>query len=278
MNGNIPVELGPVQETLLVPLLGRAEETRRASGLLNDPKAVEIVGELDYDFSKWEGMTTLKGATLRTRMMDNFVRRFLAQNPLGTVVEIGAGLNTRYERLDNGKAQWVELDLADSMALRRRFFEDTPRRTMVTGSVVDTDWHDHVSQRPSPFCFVSEAVIIYLDEEKATRALSCIASRFGGSTLVMDTTSGRMVERQSQHEIMKMMSKDSWFRWKCDDPGSLSRYGLHLEESMTFVDAPRDVLAHAPWMWRTMSTYLPWFTRWMIGGYRLNRFTLGDPN
>ncbi|MEL6777615.1 MAG: hypothetical protein AAFO06_10190 [Cyanobacteria bacterium J06597_16] len=49
----IPVNLGPVQETLLIPLLGRAVETQKGSGLIRDKKAVEIVDASDYDFSKW---------------------------------------------------------------------------------------------------------------------------------------------------------------------------------------------------------------------------------
>ena len=82
---DIAVSLGPVQQTLLIPLLGRAKETRR-KGLLNDPKAVQIVERLDYDFSKWEGTASLVGSCIRTRMFDEEVKDFLQQHPAGTVV------------------------------------------------------------------------------------------------------------------------------------------------------------------------------------------------
>jgi O-methyltransferase involved in polyketide biosynthesis len=39
---------------------------------------------------------------LRTVLLDAWVRTFLARNPAGTVVEIGTGLNSRFERVDNG--------------------------------------------------------------------------------------------------------------------------------------------------------------------------------
>ncbi|MEM6989215.1 MAG: class I SAM-dependent methyltransferase, partial [Myxococcota bacterium] len=64
------VELGDVQETLLIPLLARAVETSRSNGLLEDPRAVEIVEQLDYDFDKWRGHSSLTGACLRTRIYD----------------------------------------------------------------------------------------------------------------------------------------------------------------------------------------------------------------
>jgi O-methyltransferase involved in polyketide biosynthesis len=146
------VSLGPVQETLLIPLLGRAAETRRSGGLINDPRAVEIVNQLDYDFSKWKKSQSLAGCVLRTRMFDDDVRDFLAHNPDGTVVEIGCGLNTRFERLDNGQAQWFDLDLPDTIALRRQFFEDVPRRTMIAASVLDSGWVGQVKATGGPFC------------------------------------------------------------------------------------------------------------------------------
>ena len=156
----IAVALGPVQETLLIPLLGRAAETQKANGLIQDDKAVEIVAALDYDFSKWQKSKTLAAATLRTRMVDQDVQAFLADHPTGTVVEIGCGLNTRFERLDNGQARWFDLDLPDSLALRRRFFQDEPRRIMLEASVLDTDWMETVAATGGPWCFISEAVII----------------------------------------------------------------------------------------------------------------------
>jgi O-methyltransferase involved in polyketide biosynthesis len=266
------VELGPVQETLLIPLLGRAEETRKKKGLLRDPKAVEIVEALDYDFSKWRGIRSLVGASIRTRMFDEEVRAFLRAHPAGTVIEIGAGLNTRYERLDNGQAHWLELDLPDSMALRRRFFQDTERRSMLAASALDTDWHARVAALPAPYCFVAEAVLIYLDDAQVEAAVRALATRFPGASFLTDTTSSAMVEGQHKHDAMKTMPKDAWFRWKCDDPKRLEAWGLLLESSPSFIDAPEDVRAAMPWTYRLLFGLAPWLIRHQVDGYRINRF------
>lgn len=118
-------ELGEIQETLLIPLYGRAVQTRRRNGLIHDPKAVEMVDSLDYDFSRFDGAKSLIGAALRTLQFDAWVADFLRRHPAGTVVEMGTGLNTRFERFDNGTVHWFDLDLPDVMALRRTFFQDT---------------------------------------------------------------------------------------------------------------------------------------------------------
>jgi len=271
----ISVELGPVQETLLIPLLGRAVETQKGTGLLQDDKAVEIVESLDYDFSKWKKSQTLKGATIRTRMFDQYVQSFLADHPAGTVVEIGCGLNTRFERLDNGEARWFDLDLPDSLALRRQFFQDQPRRTMLEASVLETDWMETVAATGGPWCFISEAVIIYLESAQAQQAISQIASRFPGAWLLTDTTAQKMVDSQSTHDAMKYMSQDSWFRWACDDPHEIEGWGnLRLVRSRTFLDAGSDLLKYMPFPFGLLTRWAPWLIRGKVDGYRLNQFVV----
>ena len=46
------IDLGGVEETLLVPLWGRAKFSRENPSILNDTKATELVEGLDYDFAR----------------------------------------------------------------------------------------------------------------------------------------------------------------------------------------------------------------------------------
>ncbi|MEM9692761.1 MAG: class I SAM-dependent methyltransferase [Myxococcota bacterium] len=274
MDQRIDVELGPVQETLLIPLLGRARETQKRDGLLQDDKALEIVSRLTYDFDKWEGTQSLQGATFRTLMFDGMVKDFLTRHPDGTVVEIGCGLNTRFERLDNGRATWVELDLPDSMALRRTFFEEAPRLKMIAASVLDPEWLDQLDAGPT--LFVSEAVLIYLEAGEVERALRQIGIRFPGSELIMDTTSSTMVERQARHDVMRTLPETSWFRWRCDDPQSVEAWGLTLKSSRTFVDAEPELVSKLTGWIGIMARWAPWLLRRAIRGYRLNHYVFDD--
>lgn len=268
----ISVELGHVQRTLLIPLLGRARETQRSRGLLRDEKAVEILQRLDFDFSQWEGGPSLPGSCLRTLMFDRFVEDFLERHPRGTVVEIGCGLNTRFDRVDNGQATWFDIDLPDAIALRRRFFEDTPRRTMIAASVLDSDWHDRVAATTGPWMFVAEAVLIYLEAHEARRALLSVARRFPGAFIAFDTTSGKMVDTQSKHDAMRNLPRESWFRWRCDDPREIERWGggFRVMASKTFFDAEPEALARLPFWMGLPMRFLPFLVRSRIAGYRLN--------
>src|SRR5580692_9777205 len=113
------VQLGPTQETLLIPLFARAMENRRKRPILHDPKAAEMVASIDWDFQRFNQRQRVVACALRSAMFDEWIAEFLRRHPAGTVVEIGAGLNTRFERLDNGRLHWFDLDLPDVVELRR---------------------------------------------------------------------------------------------------------------------------------------------------------------
>ena len=51
MGDSSEIKLGSVQETLLLPLWGRAIETQKQKPLLIDNKAVSIINSIPYDFT-----------------------------------------------------------------------------------------------------------------------------------------------------------------------------------------------------------------------------------
>jgi O-methyltransferase involved in polyketide biosynthesis len=192
----------------------------------------------------WAGFVTV----LRTLILDWWVRQFLADHPSGTVVELGTGLNTRFERTDNGTVNWIDLDLPDTIELRRRFFTDTERRQMVAASLLDEGWMTAVEQREGPYFFVSDGVLTYLEEGDVTRALARIAERFPGAMLAFDTYSTRTLN--SQHKLAARKGMPARWAWACDDPRSLERLGLRLTESATLTRPPAGLRRELPARYR----------------------------
>ncbi len=225
------IHLGPAQETLLVPLYARALETRRKRRILNDPKAVEMVASIDWDFPRFGQRLRVFACSLRCAVFDGLVADFLARHPAGTVVEIGVGLSTRFDRLDNGRIHWFDLDLPDSAALRRQFFTDTERRTTLAASVLDPDWIEAVRRSPGPYFFVAETVLVYLPEPRVKDALSQIARSFPGATIAFDTANRGAVNRGNRDFVRRNIA--ARFAWACEDPIEIERWniGLRLLES-----------------------------------------------
>ncbi|MGH3252472.1 MAG: class I SAM-dependent methyltransferase [Trebonia sp.] len=240
------VELGKVQQTLFFPLLARARETESKRPLLSDPKAVELVREIDFDPATFQSPMRFM-VVIRTMILDWWVRQFLADHPGGTVVELGTGLNTRFERTDNGSVHWIDLDLPDTIELRRRFFADTDRRRMLAASLLDEDWLAVVEQLPGPYFFVSDGVLVYLPEKDVTSALAKIAARFPGSGLAFDTYAQATLKYE--HRMAAKRGLALW-QWPCDDPRTLERLGLRLLESARVTRPPVEVRNSLPARYR----------------------------
>ena len=125
---------GKVQETMLGPLWARATFSKLYPELLNDQKAIEIIQNIDYDFSKiqlyleqWRGL----GLLARARNFDDAVKKFIMKHPNSTVVNIGAGLDTTFYRVDNEKIRWYDLDLPDAIEFRKQFLSESARNKFI---------------------------------------------------------------------------------------------------------------------------------------------------
>lgn len=270
----VPAELGRVQETLLIPLYARAIETSKPDGMLADPRAVEMVAAIDYDFSRFDGIDSLVGANLRTLVFDEWVRRFLAAHPDGTVVEIGTGLNTRFERVDNRRAHWFDLDLPDAIDLRRAFFADDERRRMLAASVTDAAWTVDVLRAPEPYVFAAEAVLAFLDESEVRRVFDLLAEHFPGSVLAVDTVGGPMLAAQGGRDVLGTVA--ARMRWPCDDPYAPERWrpGIELVESVDFATLPPEVWARLSAEYRAaIRAYIETEPE-RSAAYRINRYRL----
>jgi O-methyltransferase involved in polyketide biosynthesis len=242
------VQLGAVQETLFIPLAARARQSSRKRPALRDPKAAELVRSIAYDTAKYGRGAGGAITVLRTAIFDSWVRAFLARHPAGTVVEIGTGLNTRFERVDNGQVHWIDLDLPDTIELRGKFFADTDRRRMVAGSVLDEQWLDIAAQLPGPYFFVAEGVLVYLPEDQVTTALAGIAARFEEAMIALDTYPKSTYDRQ--HQLAARRDIPARWAWACDNPYSLERLGLRVVESATVTRPPAALRRQLPARYR----------------------------
>jgi O-methyltransferase involved in polyketide biosynthesis len=107
MSNDKSLTLSGVAETMLVTLYLRAVESQRPDALIKDEKAVSLVQRMSYDFDRIRQIP-LSAANklviiLRNREIDRYTRDFLTRPPDAVVFHIGCGLDSRFERVDNGQ-------------------------------------------------------------------------------------------------------------------------------------------------------------------------------
>jgi len=185
-------DLSGVAETLLIPLYNRAMESQRADAIMKDEKAVALVTQMTHDFDQVRKIRMAEGnkvaRIMLTREMDRYARDFLSRHPEAVVVHIGCGLESRFERVDNGRVEWYDLDLPDVIRLRRKFIGDEGERYHLLGcSVLEDVWLEAVkvhSQRP--FLFLAENVFVYFMEAQVKALVLRLRDHFPGAELVFD--------------------------------------------------------------------------------------------
>jgi O-methyltransferase involved in polyketide biosynthesis len=167
MTQNISIGKGNVQETLLLPLWGRAYETQKNKPRLIDKKAVDIIERIDYDFSDIEKTQYMSqhGWVARSLHTDRIALEFIKEHPEATIVNIGCGLDTTFSRIDNGKIMFYELDLPDVIELRKNFYEDSNRHISIASSFLDTEWFEKINVRDG-LLFLAGGVFYYFEEEQ----------------------------------------------------------------------------------------------------------------
>jgi O-methyltransferase involved in polyketide biosynthesis len=246
--------------------------------LVHDPRAAEICRSIDFDFGTFRrAHGTQVGCVLRGLLYDLWVEEFLASHPNGTVVELGAGLSTRFERIDNGKAHWVDVDLPDAMALRRRHFEPTSRRTFIAASVVEHDWISAVlSAAPGPYYFVSEGMLMYLHGERVRGLLVRMADAFGPCEIALDSIAPFVVRHQRHHDSMKHMM-DAPFGWGVRDIREIERWDrrIHVREVATLPDIARRFRVRVSVPRRIVGAVVERLLPRFASAYRLSRVGLG---
>lgn len=272
----VAVELGLVQETLLVPLWARAMECSEQQPILLDHKSREIMELLDYDFSILRKATASQiGCCVRGKLVDSWVRDFLRVSPSGTVVELGCGLNSRFERVDNGSASWVNVDLPDTMQLRERFFYGHVRVQNLSLDLRELDWADKLQHIDGPVFFVSEGVLVYLDTSIVRKLFATLADRFSGSHIVFDSMTKLVKNHQKSHDAMRYFPAP--FAWTIKKPRDVEAWDERyiITDSENFFEMLFEKRSRLPFVMRTFGSLAGKLLPFLHNSYHINLMKLG---
>ena len=229
MNDKIEVRLEGVPQTLLLPLLGRAKISQESYSPIKDTKAIELVQALNYDFSyllKQVGVATLFWMA-RAWHFDEAIKHYLKQHPAAVIVNLGAGLDTTFSRVDNGQLTWVDIDLPEVIALRQKLLPPSPREHYIAKSILDFSWIDDIKQYGSDFFFFAGGVFMYFTEAENKLIFSELAARFPRAELIFDSISKQgMIHASRMLAASKM--QNAVMHWGLDNSDEIKAWSLNI--------------------------------------------------
>jgi len=243
--------LKDVSETLLITLHTRAVESGRPNAMLKDDKAVAMVKQLNYDFSRIR-IQPHDEVTIIMRMheFDRFTRDFLTRHPEAVIVHIGCGLDTRFDRVDNGRVEWFDLDLPEVIELRRELLGmESERYHLISGSVFDDNWLDAVGPyRPCPLLFIAEGVMPYFDETRVKSLFRKLKDHFPGCEFVFDGISPFTIWADNLHLAFSRI--DARMHWGLKNGKDIENWDadIHMLEEWYYFDRPEPRLNAFQWI------------------------------
>ena len=207
-------ELGVVEDTLYVPMLGRIYASEHCSNILYDEKALELKHSLPAGMLENSTQTqyTYLASASRSANMDRCIADFLSRKPDGVIVQLGVGLETTFYRNDNGHTQWYGIDLPHVIDYRLTVLPDYGRETCIAGDAFERVWIERVREdhRDAPLLVTASGLFYYFEEDRVLGLIKMMQG-YGDVELLFDAVnkSGMAMMRKKHmktvgHEDAKM--------------------------------------------------------------------------
>ena len=204
------MNLEGVEKTMLLTLFAKARHSQMKNHKFYDSKAIEVVSKVDYDFSIAEKDKMMQLGTIsRTIILDEMVSDYINDHPDCTIVNIASGMDTRFNRLDNGRINWYNVDLENSANYRLKYIEDTDRVTTLAYSAMDPGWASQIRIRKDVL-FIVEGLTMYLHENDVKDILNIIDVNFERCTVFMEIMPPVSVKNTKEESIEDTDTKFIW--------------------------------------------------------------------
>jgi O-methyltransferase involved in polyketide biosynthesis len=178
--------LGDVPQTLLIPLVARADARRRwpRYGFV-DPLAETVVARLESEGLDlaWvrKDHPAMRSLVVRAAWFDRQCAAFCRRHPDGIAISLGVGLDARRERLAAlgvpAAMDWRELDLPEVVAIRRAQLGEVASRTLA-GDALSPDWLESLpADHGRALLVVMEGLLMYLPRAGVEALLRRLVAR-----------------------------------------------------------------------------------------------------
>jgi O-methyltransferase involved in polyketide biosynthesis len=180
----------PLEDSLFLTLYARALDNRRDHPILGDATADQIVRttDPDYDYDQLDvDINLVLSVALRAKKLDQVASAFLARHPDAVGLDLGAGLDTRFERLAPGATvDWYDVDFPAVAAARQRLIPDHPNAHVVAADVRDPDWLDAVPTG-RPAIIVADGLMGFLTQDELVSLWNRLVSHFPSGEIVLNS-------------------------------------------------------------------------------------------
>ena len=122
---------------------------------------------------------------VRSAVFDEWVKQEMANAPSAVVIHIGCGMDSRVIRVAHECRAWYDVDFAEVIEERKRYFCENDGYKMIKGDARDCSWLSDVKENKSAIV-VMEGVSMYLSAEQMRNLADALCAHFESVALLAD--------------------------------------------------------------------------------------------
>jgi O-methyltransferase involved in polyketide biosynthesis len=207
-------ELSPAQESLFLTLGSRALDSRLPRPFLGDNNSDELITTIGYNLDKFPQLNTkfldrrsrVFDVAVRTKIIDEMVRRFVAQHPDAVVLDLGAGLDTRRCRVDPpATVEWYDIDYPVVADLRRKLLPHSNNTHNVGADLTDPGWLRDIP-RGRPAMIVADGVVLFLAQDDVVALLNRLVGHFPNGQVALNAYTTHAMKTFKRSRAMRAIA------------------------------------------------------------------------
>ena len=152
----------------------------------------------------------------RQQTIDKKIIKFLEENIQSNVVFLGAGLETAYNRINNVKSNFYQIDLPNVIDTRKKVLGNAGNEKLLSGDMFTLDWVKEIDAS-LPTMIVVSGVYQYFDKGKIIEMIKKMKSLILKGELVFDATNSTGLKLANKY-VQKTGNVNAKMYFSVDNP------------------------------------------------------------
>lgn len=249
------IKINDISETAFLTLQCHAIDAESSSPILHDNSSVETLDILKNYFSKSNRelhrklfqnkvkKNLVNHIVLRAKKYDSYIKEFVDKYPNATVVNIGCGLDNRFERVDNGNIHFLDLDLPDIMNIKKQIIQEKANYHQISQSVFEFDWIDRIETEQ--VILVAEGVFMYCTEQDVKRLFLTLQEKLNNPEIIFEVFNSKWLigwrKKTMDFKLKKelKLGEETTFKFGISDSDEIENWnqGFRLIDDWSYIDS-----------------------------------------
>lgn len=238
----------------MIPLWARAMEQRQENPIIVDKLAPTVLTSAGFNADRFKGSVMSQiGCCIRGMLIDRLVEEFAAQHTPCVAIQLGAGLDARFQRLAHREryAAWYDLDLPEAIARRQALIPPASSNNIyLAQSLFDEAWMATLAEQGLPVFIILEGVVMYFTQAQMEGFFNALAKHFTkGAAIALDLVPPTAIHHAKYHDSLKKAGGSLEFTWTIEpEKFSTLHPRLRCDEVQYLTD--HDYNRRFPWAYR----------------------------